>query len=96
MGYLLHVPRWEVARGLLDAGHPLIASVRYAEGELRDGAVRKTNGHLLVVRGYEGNRVLVNDPAAARDDEVSRTYDLGEFCTVWLERSAVGYVLFAP
>lgn len=96
MGYLLHVPRWEVARGLLDAGHPLIASVRYAEGELRDGAVRKTNGHLLVVRGYDGNRVLVNDPAAARDDEVSRTYDLGEFCTVWLERSAVGYVLFAP
>lgn len=96
MGYLLHVPRWEVAKGLLDAGLPLIASVRYAEGELRDGAVRKTDGHLLVVRGYAGDRALVNDPAAARDSEVSRSYDLRELCAVWLERSAVSYVLFTP
>ena len=94
MGYLLHVPRWETARELLDAGYPLIASVRYDEGELRNGAVRKTNGHLLVVRGYENDRVLVNDPAADCDGQVARTYDISEFCAVWLERSAVGYVLF--
>ena len=96
MGYLLHIPRWEVAKDLLDAGFPLIASVRYAEGELGDGAVRKTNGHLLVVRGYDGDRALVNDPAAACDEEVARSYDLSELCTVWLGRSAVSYVLFTP
>ena len=96
MGYLLHVPSWETARELLDAGYPLIASVRYDEGELRNGAARKTNGHLLVVRGYENHRVWVNDPAADCDGQVARTYDLSEFCTVWLERSAVGYVLFTP
>ena len=96
MGYLLHVPRWEVAKELLDAGLPLVASVRYAEGELRDGAVRKTDGHLLVVRGYDGDRALVNDPAAACDSEVARSYDLRELCAVWLARSAVSYVLFTP
>ena len=96
MGYLLHFPRWETARELLDAGYPLIASVRYDEGELRDGAVHKTSGHLLIVRGYENDRVLVNDPAADCDGQVARTYDLSEFCAVWLERSAVGYVLFTP
>ncbi len=93
-GYLLRFPSWEAAAWCLDRGLPVVASVRYAAGELRGAAMEATRGHLLVLTGYEGRTVLANDPAAPSAASVPRRYALEDVTRVWLERAGVGYVLF--
>ena len=95
-GYLLRFPDWESAAWCLERGMPVIASVRYGAGELAGAAIAETTGHLLVLTGWEGGEVLVNDPAAATAGEVARRYPLDGLRRVWLARAGVGYVLFRP
>lgn len=65
----------------LQDGYPVIASLawdntsRFTSDHLR-GGIQKTDGHLLVVVGTKGSRVLVMDPATTRRDrsDVARSY----------------------
>jgi hypothetical protein len=93
-GYLLRFPDWTAAAWCLARGLPVIASVRYAAGELTGAAATATGGHLLVLTGYDDNFALVNDPAAPTAATVARRYPIDDLRRVWLERAAVGYVLF--
>jgi hypothetical protein len=93
-GYLLRFPSWSTAAWCLAHGMPIVASVRYAAGELTDAAIPTTSGHLLVLTGLDGDGVLVNDPAAPSRAEVRRRYRRSELTRVWLERAGVGYVFF--
>ena len=92
----MRFPDWLAAKWCLERGLPIIASVRYAAGELTDAAIRETAGHLVVITGCRGRDVFVNDPAAPTAAAVPRRYRRDEFTRVWLERSGVGYVLFRP
>jgi len=95
-GYLLRFPDWASAAWCLEHEMPIVASVRFAAGELRGAPLAETSGHLVVLTGYDGDWVLVNDPAAAGDDTVRRRYLRSELERVWLQRAGMGYVLFPP
>ena len=77
-------------------GLPIVASVRFGPGELTNAPLADTTGHLVVITGLDGDEVLVNDPAAPTVDSVARRYRRHEFARVWLDRSGVGYIFFAP
>ncbi|HWR10730.1 MAG TPA: C39 family peptidase [Rectinemataceae bacterium] len=88
-------PSMEMAVGELFAGRVIIASIKFAEGQLSGSPIAKTNGHLVLITGLKKNDsggfdVLVNDPAAATTSEVPRRYKLTEFENVW---NGVGYVI---
>jgi uncharacterized protein YvpB len=95
-GYLLRFPDWPSAVWCLEHAMPVVASIRFSAGELQGAPLTETTGHLVVLTGYEGRHVLVNDPAAAGDEGVARRYLRSEVERVWLQRSGVGYVLFRP
>jgi Peptidase_C39 like family len=93
-GYLLRFPDWSAAAWCLSRGLPIVASVRYAAGELTGAAVAETPGHLIVLTGWAGEYVLVNDPAAPGIPTVPRRYRLDELTRIWLDRTGIGYVIF--
>jgi uncharacterized protein YvpB len=77
-----------VARGL-----PVVASIRFGEGALPGAPLSATDGHLVVVTGFDSEWVYVNDPAAKDASSVPRQYPRHAFAAAWLTERGVGYVL---
>jgi hypothetical protein len=96
LGYLLRFPDWDSAAWCLERGLPIVASVRYGAGELPGAPLTETAGHLVVLTGYDGDDVLVNDPAAPDVAGVPRRDRRADLARVWLGRAGVGYVFFRP
>lgn len=95
-GYLLRFPDWSSAVWCLERKLPIVASLRYAPGELTDAPLHETSGHLVVLTGGDRDHVFVNDPVAPTATDVPRRYRLDEIQHAWLDRNGVGYVLFKP
>ncbi|MBV9546249.1 MAG: C39 family peptidase [Chloroflexi bacterium] len=73
------------AEQFIRSGIPLVASIASRPGEL-DGFLFSggTNGHLVVIVGFDASgNPIVNDPAAWSDASVRRVYDRAQFERVW-------------
>ncbi|GGO76958.1 membrane protein [Nocardioides deserti] len=83
------------AERLVKAGIPVVVSVSFGRGQLSGAPISATNGHLLVIVGFtQTGDVVVNDPAAATNAGVRRTYDRGQLENAWLPRSGgLAYVI---
>lgn len=98
-GYVTRLRSLAEAERFIVAGIPLVLSVSFKSEEL-DGAGYGTNGHLMVLRGFDadGNPVM-NDPAShlkASNDQVRVTYRRDQFENVWVPHSGgTAYVMYA-
>lgn len=93
--FVTRFPSLREVERFIAADIPVITSISFRTGELRNAPIGGTNGHLLVIVGFTAaGDVVVNDPAAdpRQGESVRRVYDRGEFEDVWLRRgtSAAG------
>jgi hypothetical protein len=84
-GKLVRIGTLKDAWRLLAAGVPIVASMKAKPGELAGAPYSETDGHLIVLRGYdqEGN-FLVNDPAGSDAAKGQLVYARRDIATVWL------------
>jgi uncharacterized protein YvpB len=76
------------AEDLIAAGVPLIVSIAFGRNQLAGAPISASNGHLLVVVGFEADGdVVVNDPAGATNADVRRVYDRAQFERIWIAAS---------
>jgi hypothetical protein len=75
------------AEPFIRAHVPLIASVAWNSNKL-DGGIKSTNGHLMVIGGFEGDGdVIAYDPASDTNDLVRHVYDREQFEKAWIPAS---------
>lgn len=96
-GYVARLTGLAKAEEFIAAGVPVIMSIAWDKGELTNADIASTNGHLLVLVGFdsEGNPV-VNDPASPANETVQRTYLRSEFEPLWLRASGGTVYLIYP
>ena len=73
-------------------------SYAWSKSDLDGAPIASSNGHLVVLVGFDasGNPV-VNDPAAATDETVQRTYSREQLESLWLEHSGgTVYLMYPP
>ena len=96
-GYVARFTSLAKAEVFVAAGVPVVVSFAWGNRDLTGSAIPSSNGHLAVLVGFDrdGNPII-NDPAAATDEDVRRTYLRSEFEPLWLETSGGTVYLIYP
>ncbi|PNY82802.1 peptidase C39 family protein [Deinococcus koreensis] len=93
--YVTRLPNLAAAEAFTAGGTPLAVSLGWKVGELPGAPIPSSDGHLMVLVGFDaqGNPVL-NDPAAPDNASVRRPYPRAAFEKLWLTHSGgLSYVL---
>ena len=97
-GYVARFTSLAKAEEYVAAGVPVIMSIAWGKGDLTNSGVDSTNGHLLVLVGFDAaGNLIVNDPASPENETVQRTYLRSEFEPLWLQASGgTVYLIYPP
>lgn len=97
IGYVTRLYSFSQAEAWIKRGVPIIISIAFKAGELPGAPISKTNGHLIVVRGFDrSGDVLVNDPAARDDASVQLLYPRLALEAAWAHSHRTAYILYPP
>jgi hypothetical protein len=97
-GYVARFTSLAQAEPWIAAGVPVVISYAWKKSQLAGAPIPSSNGHLAVLVGFDaaGNPV-VNDPAAASNEDVQRTYSRSELESLWLTNSGgTVYLIYPP
>ena len=79
-------------------GIPVIVSIAYAPGQLAGTPIPQSDGHLVVIRGFDANgNVITNDPAAdpRKGQATQIVYNRAQFEQRWLNSSGgAAYIMY--
>jgi hypothetical protein len=81
----------------ISRGVPVIVNLSWGSGQLDGAPIPTSNGHLLVIRGFhsDGERIIVNDPAADSNSGVKRLYNRQQFADAWFRDSGgIAYLVY--
>ena len=96
-GYIARFTSLARAEEYIAAGVPVIMSLAWKKGDLTNADVDQTNGHLVVLVGFDAQGdLIVNDPASPANETVRRTYLRSEFEPLWLKSSGGTVYLIYP
>jgi hypothetical protein len=96
-GYVARFTRLAQVEPWIAAGVPVVISYPWKKSELTGAPIPSSNGHLAVIVGFDAaGNPIVNDPAAASDNAVQRTYLRSELESLWLENSGGTVYLIYP
>jgi hypothetical protein len=93
--YVTRIHSLRDAERFIRSGTPVGAAIAFGSGQLSGAPLNSTRGHLVAVVGFtSAGNVVVNDPAAASNSTVRRTYKRSEFERAWLGGSGgIAYVV---
>lgn len=94
-GYLTRIASWDRVLEHTAAGRPLVISLAWKKGELRNCAFPFSPGHLIVILGLtkDGKQVVCADPGADPHEKVRRLYYREDLDKAWIARGGYTYVL---
>ena len=93
-GYVTRLYSLTDAESFIRSGVPLIISIAFGVGELPGAPISKTNGHLIVLRGFDRNGdPIVNDPAARTNEATRLVYPRAALEKAWAHSHRTAYVL---
>jgi hypothetical protein len=96
-GYIARFTSLERVEECIAAGVPVIASIAWKKGDLTGADIDSTDGHLVVIVGFDAvGNPIVNDPAVPDDGRSRRTYLRAEFEPLWLRASGGTVYLIYP
>jgi hypothetical protein len=94
-GMVLRLDGFAQVERLIAAGIPVSISIAYEEGTLEGSPVRRSDGHLIVVKGFtKDGDVVCNDPAFKTDETVHVTYKREQLWKAWRHSRHATYVLW--
>ncbi len=96
-GYVTRFTSMAQAEEWVAAGVPVVISYAWKKSTLTGAPIASSDGHLAVLVGFDAaGNPIVNDPAAASDAAVQRTYNRAELETLWLQYSGGMVYLIYP